>query len=405
MPRSSPDPSTPRSTYSLRPRTRPRVEAPLRLTDLFDDVLEQCLPLQIADAARAAASCRALLRAWQRPSFARRLELPDTPMRADGALACLRRLADAGNPSARFRLGVARVYESSAAEAGEGYEEGLRLLKSLAEPPPEENLGALRGDALFEIWRLRTPRTLSLPRAYLRGRGGVELRPPLSPLPPCPPAPLPPCPPAPLAPRPSPLVPPPHPSPLPLPLPPPPPPPPPASPSRLATRSRPAAPASRHLTKDGDERERLLRRAASEGHVASQIELHGTSKSHLQTLGLRRPLDASGVFSPAWLTASENILASPSAERDREEATASRHYCDRPGCVRWRFRKREVRKREAVGLTGSPYIRLWKCGRCRCACYCSKACQTLAWPRPHREECDRILGLHANALLAAGMDA
>jgi len=375
MPRSSPDPSTPRSTYSLRPRTRPRVEAPLRLTDLFDDVLEQCLPLQIADAARAAASCRALLRAWQRPSFARRLELPDTPMRADGALACLRRLADAGNPSARFRLGVARVYESSAAEAGEGYEEGLRLLKSLAEPPPEENLGALRGDALFEIW---------------------------------------------------------------------------------------------HLTKDGDERERLLRRAASEGHVASQIELHGTSKSHLQTLGLRRPLDVSGaaslvavslvaatvaasrrseqhtlasprprasrlclfpacasprpgsprlaltltrappspqVFSPAWLTASENILASPSAERDREEATASRHYCDRPGCVRWRFRKREVRKREAVGLTGSPYIRLWKCGRCRCACYCSKACQTLAWPRPHREECDRILGLHANALLAAGMDA
>ena len=108
------------------------------MTDLFDDVLEQCLPLQIADAARAAASCRALLRAWQRPSFARRLELPDTPMRADGALACLRRLADAGNPSARFRLGVARVYESSAAEAGD------KAILVRLETSPEDIEGMVR---------------------------------------------------------------------------------------------------------------------------------------------------------------------------------------------------------------------------------------------------------------------
>jgi len=142
-----------------------------------------------------------------------------------------------------------------------------------------------------------------------------------------------------------------------------------------------------------EERDNLLRRAAAAGHVAALIELHGTSRERLQALGLTRPLDTGDVFSPAWLAATWQVLANPSAANDRLNKTQWRHYCDRPGCVRWRFRKKEVRRREAEGLSPAPYIRLWKCGRCRCACYCSKACQTLAWPKPHRDECDRHLGL------------
>jgi len=153
-----------------------------------------------------------------------------------------------------------------------------------------------------------------------------------------------------------------------------------------------------HLTRNGDERDDILRRAADAGHVAALIELHGTSKERLNALGLSRPLEPSHVFSPAWIAASSRVLAGPTAMADRALTGQWRHYCDRPGCVRWRFRKKEVRRREAAGLSPAPYIRLWKCGRCRCACYCSKACQTLAWPRPHREECDRHLGLQPHII-------
>jgi len=100
-----------------------------------------------------------------------------------------------------------------------------------------------------------------------------------------------------------------------------------------------------HLTCDAEEREKLLRRAAAAGHVAALIELHGTSKERLAVLGLQRPLDAPDVLSASWISASQHVLAAPTAQIEREQGTNSRHYCDRPGCVRWRFRKREVRLR------------------------------------------------------------
>jgi hypothetical protein len=283
----------------LRSRQRARTCAPLlKLTDLMDELIQNVFPDALSDAVRASGTCRTFYRLFKRDAVARRLVLPDRPMRSPSELAVLQHLANAGNAAARFRLAIACVYEST---KDDGYEEGLRMLRSIAEPGQLSEVDpGLVGDALFEIW---------------------------------------------------------------------------------------------HLTRNGGERDNLLRRAAAVGHVASLIELHGTSRERLQTICLTRPLEADVVFSPAWLAATFQLLANPSAADDRLNKTQFRHYCDRPGCVRWRFRKKEVRRREAAGLSPAPYIRLWKCGRCRYACYCSKACQTLAWPKPHRDECDRLLGL------------
>lgn len=294
-------------SYPLRSRQKARTCAPpLKLTDLMDELIQGIFPETLSDAARASGTCRTFYRLFKRDAVARRLVLPDRPMRSESELVVLEDLARAGNAAARFRLAISWVYESAEhtqplAGPVDGYDKGLRMLRSIAEPEQHSECSSnLVGDALFEIW---------------------------------------------------------------------------------------------HLTRNGEERDNLLRRAAAAGHVAALIELHGTSRERLQALGLTRPLDAGDVFSPAWLAATWQVLANPSAANDRLNKTQWRHYCDRPGCVRWRFRKKEVRRREAEGLSPAPYIRLWKCGRCRCACYCSKACQTLAWPKPHRDECDRHLGL------------
>ena len=144
-----------------RPLTRSRTRAqgrPSLVTFLGIDAAECILQhLEADDYFAAAATCRALRQLALQPSLLARLPLGRTedatfPPERQRLLA---RLADAGNASACYRLGVMKVYHpaliNGATDQGPVWvEEG----KSLLSRAIELDDGSVRADAAFELWLL-----------------------------------------------------------------------------------------------------------------------------------------------------------------------------------------------------------------------------------------------------------
>ena len=120
---------------------------PLSLLDLTADMIELCMPTSsLRDVLAASASCKTLKHVCRQPSVIARIELPRFVGSRMGHKTHLAQFAEAGNPAACLRLGLALVYGTVIQE-----DQGLYFLRVA-----EKAGGEVGAAAAFEIF-LRSP--------------------------------------------------------------------------------------------------------------------------------------------------------------------------------------------------------------------------------------------------------
>lgn len=148
----------------VRTRQRARRERELKLDQLGQDMLEAIVTaVPLNDLASAAATCTALRHACAATSVLAQARLPGPPHVVPRTT--LRRLSDAGNPWASYRLGIADVYQYRGARLAEG----VQLLRTAA--------AGGSADACFELYLLSPSRedTSMLLAAAALGHPGATM--------------------------------------------------------------------------------------------------------------------------------------------------------------------------------------------------------------------------------------